>query len=1037
MFRILSLVFLFISSLQVSADVFSRDENKNCTCGFYDTNTKEWFTESLVVYFNETESLPKDFIAEKYENKYEIDWNAVFRQGADPANVRFNKSDSLQLAVQPATDTHLVNGGGIRTARQDIQHGSFRTFMRSPSAFRDGTAMSMIWRFNETEMSELSVMNTNDPTQAWIGTFIKNEYTTRDLGVNFTQALSETAANRNYTTLGGGLSNGSVNPWDYTEYRIDWTKDYVNFYLGGNLTRSILYKDKEDIPSVPAPFYFKHWSTGNRKSMRGPPKHESIANIAWIRMFFNSSAMTDQSREDFVARCPLTEACSMDDASLRGSTPYTELSTLIWKQVEPRNIKRLGALILSIICISFSSVLLLHAFIRRATMPKQTEGHGHAFAPTPAPASTDGSESEKADSNPFEAPENTLPSSDSSIPSVPTTRRPSSEFDLNVKEDDLAIERAPTSPGTSVWGGSTQGAFSRGATPRALSPYSSNFNTTREELPGLPSMNPARLVRDGKTQTLSRRASEKTIAVTSAPLSTDKIRMETVTESALPPPRMRPQPPPPRQRIDYLAGLTAMCSLFVTIMHFGLTFVPAMVMPGAHRHHISEYWAQQIIAPFFLNQMWLGVFFTTSVRFLTMGYLKKGKMEEIAKAAVRRTPRLMIPVASIALLEYFLVDVGATHFLRYLPSVTWSTWPYVARYPTAGHYVSEVLELIYLVPNAVPQITFNYCTGVLWTIAVQLQGTWLVLLGAIIVYEIKTPWKRMGYYAFCIINHWYAQTWGSYLWFGLLLTDLDITYKYKDYLKKSPAVHYPVLTFMWFIVALGFAANVIPNWYEDFNFSTLEHDIHPDWNTGEPYKFTDNAGYPPYYVPRLNGLLFAAGMQGVVEISTCAQWVLSTKFFLLLFPHIFTIYLLHGMVFWSWGSWLMIFLTKHGLGYGLAVAIVGFSSYGVLFAILPIITPIIEALGKDVTALVWMTATEKSPPRRRTLFPFPDNLFKAREENNDVESGPTVYGDSVVASSGRSSPSEKGKAKEQVQEINPFGDEHKIHPRVQVRSAWE
>lgn len=522
MFRLLSLVVLLVHSMQVSADVFSKNEDRNCTCGFYDTNTKEWFTESLVVYFNETDSLPNDFVAEQYENKYEIDWNAVYRQGADPANVRLNGSDSLQLAVQPATDIHLVNGGGIRTARQDIQHGSFRTFMRSPSPWRDGTAMSMIWRFNETEMSELSVMNTNDPTQAWVGTFIKNEFTTRDLGINYTQALSETAANRNYTTLGGGLSNGSINPWDYTEYRVDWAKDYINFYLGGNLTRSILHDNKNDIPSVPAPFYFKHWSTGNRKSMQGPPQHETIANIAWIRMFFNSSVMTDKAREDFVASCPFTEACSMDDISLRGSTPYTELSTPVWKQADPSNIKRLGALIVSIICISFSSILLVHAFIRRVTMPKQA-GHVPAPAPASTAPSTDGSNTEKTDSDPFEAQENTLHSSNPSIPSVPTSRRPSSDYDLNIRDDDLVIERLPVSPETSVWGGSTQGALSRpgsvrfssrGATPCVLSPYSSNFNTTREEIPELPSMNPARLMRDGKIPTISRHASEKTIAGT-------------------------------------------------------------------------------------------------------------------------------------------------------------------------------------------------------------------------------------------------------------------------------------------------------------------------------------------------------------------------------------------------------------------------------------------------------------------------------------------------------------------------------------------
>ncbi|KAF2255337.1 glycoside hydrolase family 16 protein [Trematosphaeria pertusa] len=1021
-----SLVFVLLSSSLSLADVRSGD--KTCSCGFYDDQTKELFTDSIIVYFNETTSLPDDFVAEDYEKKYEKDWNAIYRQGANPSNLHLNKSDSLQLIVSPATDIHLVDGAGIRTARHDIQHGSFRTFIKSPGNTSRGSAMSMMWQYNETETTELSVMNTDDPSEAWVGTFVNGEFTTRSLGVNFSTLLDDPVANRNYTTLGGTLGNGSVNPWDYVEYRIDWTEDFINFYIGGNLTRSVLHKDNKGMPSVPSPFFFKHWSTGNRFTMEGPPKKPSEANIGWIRMFFNSSTMNEEAREDFVVRCPLTEACSMDDIALRGSTPHADSSTVKWKQDGGKNIKRMPALWISVICISFSTLLLLHAFIRRAPWRTQPKTAGHEHAPAPAAPSTNQNPFENSDynlpaqnQNPFENREYTLASRNNSLPSSPIfATRPPSSNDGYESKDELAIEKADTSPHTSVWGGSTNGGpsrpnslrfDSRGTTPGVLSPTASHFDIPREEFhPALRSQ--LRVNKDGKT--MSRNNSERTIAVAAVPGPGDKIPMETVTESALPAPRMRPQPPPPRQRVDYLAGLVAMCAILVTVMHFGLSFVPAMVIPGAPRHYQSEYWVQQLIAPFILNQMWLGVFFTTSVRFLVASYLKKGNMQDIAKAAVRRTPRLMIPVASIALLQYFVIDCGATMYLRYIPSITWSTWPYVTRYPTFGHYVSEVLELVYLIPNAVPQITYNYCTGVLWTIAVQLQGSWLVLLGCIVVYEIKTPWKRMSYYVFCLFNHWYAQSWGSYLWLGLLLTDLDITYTYKKWLYDRPGVYYPLISFCWICVAAGFSANLIPNWV-NFNFATYEHNIHPDPNTGEPMWNTDSAGYPPYYVPRLNGLLFAGGMQAIVELSPAVQWFLSLPFLLVLFPHIFTIYLMHGLVFWSYGSWLMVFLAERGFGYGVNVAVVGVTSYFLLFAILPIVTPIIEALGKDITALVWMSAVEKSPPRRRTLFPFPDDLF-VRREKNDVEAMGSVDG------SGRTSPSEKGKMKEkeEVREISQF-----------------
>ncbi|KAF9692302.1 hypothetical protein EKO04_009654 [Ascochyta lentis] len=1024
MLSVVSLVWVLLFALPVISEV--ANGNGNCTCGFYDGNTGSLFTDSIIVYFNETKDLPSEFIAEQYSNKYEKDWNAIYRQGADPANLQ-PSNDSIQLLLQPPTDDHIVQGAGLRTARRDIQHGSFRTLIKSPRRTSAGSAMSMMWQFNETEVTELSVMNMNDASEAWVGTFVGGEFTTRDLGVNYTQLLEEPVADRNYTTLEGRLSNNSVNPWDFTEYRIDWTSDYINFYVGGNLTRQVLHKDNKGMPSVPSPIYFKHWSTGNRFSMKGPPGRVSVAEIGWTRMFFNSSSTTEDVREDFTSRCSVADACMMDDSTLRGSTAYSNEATNKWRQDPHKSIKRMPALWISIGCLAISTILLIHTFIRRVTQPKVAD-HGVASAPT---QSSDAIQDTKNVS-----PEVAELGSSSSDKKSPASSRPASS---KYESDDLTIEPIGPSASTSVVGSASPYGPSRAnsvrfdssaTTPHMMSPYNSTYDLARDGLPTLSEGSFSPTSRNGFSPAmvkghkgyLNGMASETTIAVPHASQqTTDKIHMETVTESAMPAPRMRAQPPPPRERIDYLAGLVALCAIVVTVMHFGLTFVPAIVIPGAPQHAKSEYWAQKIVAPFILNQMWLGVFFTTSVRFLTASYLRKGKLEDVAKAAVRRTPRLMIPVATIALLEYFLIDVGATKFLRYIPSLTWSTWPYVTRYENFGQYISEILELIYIIPNAVPQITFNYCTGVLWTIAVQLQGSWLVLLGAIVVREMKTTWKRMAFYIFCMLNHWYARSWGTYLWLGLLLTDLDVTYKYKKWLYARPRTYYPLLTFAWLCVALGFAVNLLPNWM-DFNFATAEHDIHPDEATGEALLNTDNAGYPPYYSPRLNGLLFAGGMQAIVELSTCVQWLLSTPPLLVLFPHIFTIYLLHGLVFWSWGSWLLVFLAERGFTYGVNVAIVGVTSYAVLFLSLPIITPIIEALGKDITALVWMTAQEKSPPRRRTLFPFPDDLFQSREVNgeakDDVEANPSNRSSGAMNSS-VSNFSGKGGEKGDVYEVSP------------------
>lgn len=445
---------------------------------------------------------------------------------------------------------------------------------------------------------------------------------------------------------------------------------------------------------------------------------------------------------------------------------------------------------------------------------------------------------------------------------------------------------------------------------------------------------------------------------------------------------------PAGNRVDYLAGLVAFATLLVTAIHFGLTFVPALLIPGAETHYASENWGRKIPAVLLLNFAWVGPFFTTSTRFLVVNYLKNGNLGNIAEKAVRRTPRLMIPVAAVALLEYFLIDVGVTKWLEYLPSISWSTWPYVVNYKNFGHYVSEVIEVAYLVPNAAPQIILNYCTGVLWTIPVQLQGSWLVLLGVVVIREIKTPWKRFGYYAFCIINHWYAQSWGSFLWMGLLLADLDVTYKYKPWLHARPVAYWLFLAVSFSFVLSGMAVDLIAQ-FRTTNFSVLENNLHPDTATGLPLGATPNGGYPPYYIPRLNGLFFAVGLQAMVEVSPLVQRALSCKALIVIFPHILTIYLIHGLIFWSLGAWICVHLAALGLAYWLNLFIVAISCYAVMGLSLPVLTPVIETLGGNIALQIWQWATEEPAPRRRTLYPYGKELILDKKKVHDAASQDT------------------------------------------------
>jgi hypothetical protein len=372
-----------------------------------------------------------------------------------------------------------------------------------------------------------------------------------------------------------------------------------------------------------------------------------------------------------------------------------------------------------------------------------------------------------------------------------------------------------------------------------------------------------------------------------------------------------------------------------------------------------------------------------------MTYIKTGNLQKVAEKVVGRTPRLIIPCAAFAALEYFCMQMGAVTWLEYLPSVTWSTWPYTTSYTTFGHFISEVIELMYIIPNAAPQITFNYCIGVFWTIPVQLQNSWLALLGVIVIREIKTPWKRMGYYAFCVLMHWYATSWGSFFWMGLLIADLDITYKWKPWLYARPWAYYPFITFLTILTIGSQSLDLVGQW-TPINFNTREYGIHPDHLTGQPIRDTTRYGFPPYYVPALTTFTFSIGIHLLVELSPLMQKFFTNRVFMWLFPHIMTLYLIHGLIFWSLGSVICIKLAALGVPYWANMLVTATCSFTVTFGCLPFLTPIIETLGKSVTLNIWRDASEKPAKRRKSLYPFGADMFMGGEKNDaeaEVKSG--------------------------------------------------
>ncbi|KAM0795198.1 hypothetical protein BDR22DRAFT_813965, partial [Usnea florida] len=972
-----AVVLLVVYAIALSVGVAAARNATDCSCGYYDPSAETLWTESIIVYFNETKELPAtNFVEESYSHKYEKGWNTQFREGADPSNIGLSNSSSpakaatsLELQVSPFNPDHLVVGSSLRTSRQDIQYGSFTSLLRSPgkAAGGGGSVLSFAVEYNSSQSVSTNLQNTDLPSTASV-TMLANE--------------EEPSTNLIYykNMTDGRFGNGTLSPWDYTEYRLEWTKDEVRYFIGGYLARSVSRSAKTGLLSVPSPLYFRHWSNGLATGSQGPPNQPSIANIGWARLFFNSSLMSDSDHTNFDARCSRSTACHTLDMSLRGSSTGSEDSTQRWKQAPQGRARKVIAIWLAVACISVTaSVLLGPIWTRvreRLSSPQESRKESIPLSqskpkrperlPLEKTSKYETDESSTATSSLFDTSPSSYSFSQYS-PSESSVATPKHEGNETFRrKSTVPVESSSHQDELDDQGPLDVGSMpSEGPPPKApirvlpLDTWNFTDSSSKEQV-----------VEENQTDVIHK-THETPKAKKLRASAPGLLGKNSTTQEAF------PSVPETQKRIDHLAGLVVISCLLVTAINFNLTFLYGDILGDNFTRFHSLAVARKTITPFFLNPIWIGPFFLTSARFLTAGYLRTGDLLVISEKTVARTFRLMFPVTALVMLEYFFIEISATKWLEYLPSITWSTWPFIRGYSNFSNFLSEILELVFVIPNTLPVITFNYCTNVLWTIPVQLQGSWTTLLAVIVIREIKTPWKRFGFYIFCIVNHWYALSWASYFYVGILLTDLDITYKWQAYLHARPLVYYPSILLCICVTSAGPTLDLLSQ-RAGIDYAAREYGIHPNLSNGLTISAASSAVKLMFFIPKTNGLAFAVGLQAAIELSPFIQKIFSFKLFLLIFPHIFTIYLLHGFIFWSLGSWICVFLAVRGLSYWSNVLIVALCCYITLGLSVPIVTPVVKSLGKTVTADIWRQARDEPAPRRPTLYPFPKDLFLNR-----------------------------------------------------------
>lgn len=162
-----------------------------------------------------------------------------------------------------------------------------------------------------------------------------------------------------------------------------------------------------------------------------------------------------------------------------------------------------------------------------------------------------------------------------------------------------------------------------------------------------------------------------------------------------------------------------------------------------------------------------------------------------------------------------------------------------------------------------------------------------------------------------------------------------------------------------------------------WTFDTYENSLHPDFSTAKPIMDVGSV-YPGYNEPTLTIIGFSIGLQILVELSPWVQAFLSMKMILWLHPHIMTVYLTHGFVMWTWGSWVAVALDTAGVPYWGVLLVTLITTYTLIFALAKVLTPMIEFPTQAFMRNLDRWTKDEPVPKRSTTQPFNKDIVVNR-----------------------------------------------------------
>ncbi|KAF7955800.1 hypothetical protein EAE96_004723 [Botrytis aclada] len=202
--------------------------------------------------------------------------NPILDENTWSGDGEFGVDPGVQLTVgggDPANG--FVQTAEMDSAREDLLWGTYRAAMKL--TLTPGTCAAFFWYFNDSQEIDMEFLSSQFNVEN--NTFPVNLVLQ---SVQSVQAGYNAAGTGNYI-----VANLPFNPTTgYHEYRIDFIPGNVIFYADGQILAKM---NSTAVPTSPGHMIITQWSNGNPLWSSGPPPHDAVISVSYVKAYFNSS----------------------------------------------------------------------------------------------------------------------------------------------------------------------------------------------------------------------------------------------------------------------------------------------------------------------------------------------------------------------------------------------------------------------------------------------------------------------------------------------------------------------------------------------------------------------------------------------------------------------------------------------------------------------------------------------------------------------------------------------------------------------------